>query len=59
MHVVGVLFFLDQDPFDHLAGARILVAKVSDQLAVVIYRNPFGNQVLPDHFDQVGGVAVL
>src|SRR5215472_6577300 len=59
VHVVGVLLFNDEDPLEHDTRARIVVAEVANQLAVMVDRDPFCDQILLDHVDQILALAIL
>ena len=47
--VVGVLFFRSENPFEHAARRRIVVAQVLDHLPVALDRDPLGDEVLANH----------
>jgi hypothetical protein len=45
MHVIGVLLLIRQNAFHHHAGRWISVTEVPNQLAIMITRDPLGDQV--------------
>ena len=53
VHVVGMLFLGRENPLEHHARGRVLLAEVADQLAIVIDRDPLGDQVLLQHLDEI------
>src|ERR1700722_1105475 len=53
VHVVRMLFFDLQDTFQHRARSRIVIAEIADELAVMIHGDPFCNEILLDHFNQI------
>src|SRR5258706_157973 len=59
MHVVGMFFLGAQDALEHGTGARIVVAEIADQLAVMIHRDAFGHQIFLDHVHQVFALDIL
>ena len=58
-HVVGVLFFVGQDAFQHDARGGVLVGEITDELPIVLDGDAFGDQIFPDHFDQAFRIGVL
>src|ERR1700679_2307731 len=59
VHVVRVLFFNGENPFQHAARPGIVVSEIADQFAIVIDGDAFGDQVFLDHLDQIGRLAVF
>jgi hypothetical protein len=54
-----MLFFDQQYTLKHCARPRVSVAKVANQLAIMIDSDSFGDEILLDHLDQVVRVPVL
>ena len=59
VHVVCVLFFVDQNTFHHDARGGILVGEETDEFAIVFTGDAFGDEVFPDHLHQVLALCVL
>lgn len=59
MHVVGVIFLLRENALQHGARRRILFAEEAYQLAIMLARDAFGNEVFFDHLDEVLRVPVF
>ncbi|BCI67362.1 hypothetical protein AAJCM20276_19860 [Acetobacter aceti] len=59
MHVCRMLFFLSQNLFQHNPCRRVLVCEIADQFARVLNRDPFSDQVLLDHVNQLIRLAIF
>ncbi len=59
VHVCRMLFFLSQNLFQHDPCRRILVSEIADQFARVLNRDPFSDQVLLDHINQLIRLAIF
>jgi hypothetical protein len=59
VHFVGVFLFLDQGTLDHPSSAGVVITEISNQLAVMVDRDSFGDQIFLDHFDQIVRVPEL
>lgn len=53
VHVAGVLLLDSQDFLKHDPRRGVVVAKKPDQFAVVVHGDPFGNEVLLDHVNEI------
>ena len=59
VHVARVLFFFRENPFEHDARRRVLVRKITNELAVMVDGDALGDQILFDHVDQFIGFTVF
>jgi hypothetical protein len=48
-HVVGVLLFFCQNPFDHTTARRIVFTEVARHFGIGIDGDAFGNEVFSNH----------
>ena len=59
VHVVRMLFFIRQNAFEHDARGWVAIAEKPNQLAIMFNCDPLGDQVLPDHLDEVFADCIL
>jgi len=59
VHIVCVLLLHAKDALKHDASCRIVIAKIANELAIMIDRDAFGDEVLADHTDKSLALGIL
>src|SRR5215813_2648110 len=53
MHIIRVLLLLGQNTLQKHTRRRVVIAKITDHLAVRLNGHPLRNQIFLDHFNQI------